>query len=112
MKLESDGTGGLINYAHQVGQNRMSIHFDPPLVAPTAGKMQEIKYSISLDDFRDLVNGKMSLSNTNGIVLLKWNHEKPEWARSYACISMLTPDADHNGYTLSVSRPSAVDDRK
>ncbi len=112
LKLESDGPEGLINYVHQVGQHQMIIHFDPPLVAPAAGKIREIKYSISLDGFRDLVNGTMSLSNTNGIILLKWNHEKPEWARAYAFISTLTPDADRHGYTLSVSRLSSINDQR
>ncbi len=85
VSLLSRADGRLAGYQQydRTGAHLIDIQFDPAL-PPTGDLTSDTvsAFQISLDDFRDLLAGSISVRRDGGDILMDWRFDRPAWARS------------------------------
>ena len=74
VQLGMTSQGGLQTYTHQAGPYRFTIRFTPPLVWEPAASPEPVTYSMSLDQFADLVRGQVQPQREGQHLRLTWRH--------------------------------------
>lgn len=104
IELVTNAQGELRQYKHQLNAHVFQIEFTPALPTIASVKAgQTIKYSITLDGFRNLIEGVMSVQKEADLVQFDWQHQTPAWTKDYLFTSSVKPTVG-GGYDLQVGR--------
>ncbi len=103
IEVETNAQGEMRAYRHYHREHSFKIEFEPALLSLRASESrQSIRYKISIDAYKDLVEGVLSVRVEQGLVQLEWQHQKPDWMKDYSYRSTIR--SGKNGYSLIVAR--------
>jgi hypothetical protein len=101
IRIETNGRGEIHTYQNISLGRSLRFDFDPPLPAISSARPgQRIAYSVSFDDFRDLMTGHVTVSSRRDTTALMWQPTHPQWALDRPFESLIVPD--EGGYDLTV----------
>ena len=101
IRIETNDRGEIQTYRHVSLGHSLRFDFDPALpTISSATSGQRIRYSVSFDDFRELMLGEVSVSERGDTLALRWQPSHPDWALDRPFESLILPDS--SGYDLSV----------
>lgn len=104
VEVVTNSTGEIRQYRHLTGEHIFQIEFEPALPGIKSAKTgQSIQYKMSLDNFKNLVFGIISVKKEGNMILFDWQHQAPNWTKDYYFQSSVLPNSSV-GYDLAVSR--------
>lgn len=104
IELVTNSKGEIRQYRHLLDAHVFQIEFEPALPSIASARTgQSVKYSVSLDSFKNLVQGLVSTSKENDVIQLDWRHLAPPWTKDYYFTSIIKPNAG-GGYDLELVR--------
>jgi hypothetical protein len=93
VELDTTGTRELRAYLHRAGEHQLAVRFEPAI--PPAERLAagfEGKFTVSLDRFGDLVEGKLRARPAEGGAVFDWTFEAPNWLRGRALQATMVDD--------------------
>ena len=104
IEITTNPKTGTLSYEHFSGEHVYRIEFEPALPnIDSARSGQMIRYKMSLDNIKNLVEGVLSVKREEKMILLDWQHQAPNWAKPSALRSVIQLDST-GGYDLEVGR--------
>jgi hypothetical protein len=104
IELASETDGRLKAYRHRHDSHFFEIAFETALsVKELRSQALTSAFRISLDDFRDIATGTVSLSRDGSRIVLDWRVHKPEWAQSTGMQTICSFETG-NGERVTVRR--------
>lgn len=104
IELVTNSAGEIRQYKHLLGEHTYQIEFEPALPNLNSAKTgQSVNYRISLDNFKNLVEGVVSFKREETGIVLDWQHQTPNWTKGYFFQSIIRPNST-SGYDLEVVR--------
>jgi hypothetical protein len=93
-RIELDATQDDALHAYRqsdpTGDHTLEITFNPPVPGPNRIASEvDSAFSISLDDFRNLLSGSAHVIRHDDAVKLEWRFDQPEWARARPLLTSL-----------------------
>ena len=102
IEFETNVRGGIQTYRNISMGHTFRFDFEPSLpTMKTAQHNQRIRYTVSFDEFKDLLQGEMTVDKHADFLSLNWQHKSPDWAIDRAFQSKITFDS--SGYELQVT---------
>ncbi len=103
VELLTNSHGELREYRHRLGEHALRLECEPAVpTIKTAKSGQKVKYRISIDNFKNLVQGDLLTKNDGNRMSFDWEHQFPDWTKNYRLRSTIL--ATPAGYDLTVSR--------
>jgi hypothetical protein len=107
IEVRTNLTGDIHSYDHRYGEHVFQVQFNPPFPALNSRlQTRLVNYSFSLDGFKDLIKGVLSIEKGQGALNLVWQHNSPNWAKHYPFQTVIHPNA--TGYNLTTTRKKSL----
>ena len=104
IEITTNSKTEILSYKHFSGKHMYQIEFEPALPnIHSAQPGQVIRYKMSLDNFKNLVKGILTVKREEKMIVIDWQHQDPNWAKASALQSLLHLDST-GGYDLEVGR--------
>jgi hypothetical protein len=102
IEVVTNSKNEILSYKHFQGEHLFKIDFNPALPNINSAQTgQQIRYQMSLDSFKNLVTGIVSIKTDEKTIIFDWQHEAPAWAKSSGFQSVV--HFDSGGYDLEVA---------
>jgi hypothetical protein len=97
IEFEVDSLNQIKTYQQLSFGHSFKFSFTPPLPNRLTAKTgQVINYTVSFDDKKDLMNGKITIEKAKDILTLSWKQLNPNWAKKRPFKSIITFDEKGN----------------
>jgi|GEM_PF-1390537 len=102
IRFKTDKLGQILTYSNVSLGHTFRFDFNPALpTIASARNGQRIGYSVSFDEFKNLMQGIVQVKRETGTILLEWQPQNPDWAKERIFQSVITFDG--KGYNLDVA---------